>query len=301
MSSTLTITAKNLAQKTRLDRAIRNHYPNWGRRAVQALVTAGKVKVNGQKVWLCSWQVANGDQLEIANPPQEKVPPPTLFDESWLIAEDEQIIAINKPAGLLSHATRWTSAGNLLDLVTARFGAVTLFHRLDRDTSGVMIFTREGSSDVNRYLDAAFKARTVQKEYLAVVPSPNGLAQTDTIENRLGQHPSRRDMMSVVERGGKRAVTRYELGEEKNGLQLVHLWPQTGRTHQLRVHMAHLRAPILGDRLYGNKSLDQQHGIERLMLHAHKITLPAADSFVERVFVAAVGFRTADWEVGADE
>ena len=304
MSSTLAFTVRNLTEENRLDRVIRNRHPKWGRRAVQSLVTAGNVKVNGKKVWLCSWKIDNGDRLEISSPPQEKVPPPTRFDDSWLIAEEGLLIAINKPAGLLVHTTRWNSTGNLLDLVSARFGAVTLIHRLDRDTSGVVLFAKEGngSREINRYLSTAFQTGRVKKEYLAIISSPNELEATGRIENRVGEHPSRRDMMVVVGQGksgkqgrkqkSKRAITLYaivqEEAQEGSGRQLVKLWPQTGRTHQLRIHLAHLGAPILGDRLYGSRSLDKQQGVTRLMLHAHKITLPAADGFAERVFVASL-------------
>ncbi len=172
------------------------------------------------------------------------------------------------------------ATANLLDLASARFGPLTLFHRLDRDTSGVVLLTHGGT--VNRYLDGAFKAGAVQKEYLAVVATPNRLAGQGVIDARLGPHASRRDTMAVVQRGGQRAVTRYEIITEAQGLQWVRLWPETGRTHQLRVHLASLGAPIVGDRLY-NPSWQQAN---RLMLHAWRITLPAVDGWPERVFSA---------------
>ncbi|HSN75387.1 MAG TPA: RNA pseudouridine synthase, partial [Anaerolineae bacterium] len=155
-----------------------------------------------------------------------------------------------------------------------------LFHRLDRDTSGVVLLTRGGP--VNRYLDGAFKAGAVRKEYLATVTSPNRLAAEGMIAVRLKPHPSRRDMMVVAERGGQSAVTRYQIIGEDRGLQWVRLWPETGRTHQLRVHLASLDAPIVGDRLYNPAW--QPAG--RLLLHAWRITLPAVIGWPERVFTA---------------
>jgi len=278
------ITAQGLEKPTRLDRFLRDRFPQWGRQAVQQLIGARKVKVNGQVVWLASWQVRNGDSVEIAETPTEKTPPPTQFDDRWIIAEETDLIAINKPAGLLSEPTRFTQTSNLLDLARARFGPVVLFHRLDRDTSGVILLTR--TSAINQYLDTAFKSRTIHKEYLAVVAKPNHLAHTGVIEARLGPHAQRHDMMRVVERGGQHALTRYEIVDEIiDGIgnqQLVRLWPETGRTHQLRVHLAHLGAPILGDRLYG---LRPGQG-ERLLLHAGRIALPLAEKFPARAYDA---------------
>lgn len=270
---------QGLAKPARLDRVLRDRFPEWGRQAVQGLISAKGVKVNGRTVWLASWQVQNGDQIEIAQPPAAKPAPLAHFEDRWLIAVEDELIVINKPAGLLSEAPSMRDAANLLDLAKTRFGELILFHRLDRDTSGVVLLTRPGP--INQYLDRAFKEGLVQKEYLAVVAKPNGLAASGVINARLDSHPQRRDMMTVVTRGGQAAVTRYAIVEENQNCQLVRLWPQTGRTHQLRVHLAHLGAPILGDRLYG-----QVDSAKRLLLHAQRITLPALASWPERSYTA---------------
>ncbi|MEZ4737016.1 MAG: RNA pseudouridine synthase [Caldilineaceae bacterium] len=141
--------------------------------------------------------------------------------------------------------------------------------------------TRPGP--INQYLDHAFKEGLVQKEYLAVVAKPNQLTQSGVIDARLDSHSQRRDMMTVVMRGGKAAVTRYAIVAENKERQLVRLWPETGRTHQLRVHLAHLNAPILGDRLYGRAD-----SATRLLLHAHRITLPDLDDFPSRTYIASL-------------
>ena len=279
-SKTTSFTAQGLQQPIRLDRTLRDRFPLWGRQAVQRLITAGKVKLRGRIVRLASWEVFNGDQIEVAEVPVEKTPPPVVFDAAWLIAEEADLIVVNKPAGLLSQSTQWTANANLLDLARVRFGDVALLHRLDRDTSGVVLLTRPGP--INKYLDEAFKNHTIRKEYLAVVPTPNRLEREGVIEARLGPHARRRDQMMVVERGGQRAVTRYAVEKESAVLQLVRLWPETGRTHQLRVHLAHLEAPLVGDRLYGR----QPTNAGRLLLHAERIELPAAEGFSARAFYA---------------
>lgn len=276
----LCIIVRGLTQPTRLDRVLRTAYPQAGRQAVQRLIGAGQVKVNGRTVRLSSWLVRNGDRLALLAEPPAKPPQPTAFDDAWIIAQDDDLIAVDKPAGLLPEPSRAPDAANLLDLARARFGPLTLFHRLDRDTSGVVLLTRGRA--VNRYLDEAFKAGAILKEYLAVVRAPNGLDAEGVISARLGPHPERSDRMTVMQRGGQRAVTRYQIIAEANDWQWVRLWPETGRTHQLRVHLAHLGAPIVGDRLY-NPAWEEA---ARLLLHAQRLTLPAVNAWQERSFTA---------------
>lgn len=246
---------------------LRTCYPDWGRQAVQQTITAGKVRVNGRIVWLCSWHLRNGDTVTVTEPPPPKPLPSTEFDMAWLIADDGDILAVNKPAGLLSEPANAPEASNLFDLARRRFGELTLFHRLDRDTSGVLLLTRPGP--INKLLTVAFQTHVVQKEYLAVVSSPNQLAQAGVITVRLAPDPRRQDRMVTVERGGQPAITRYAIVASSEVGQLVRLWPQTGRMHQLRVHLAFMGAPILGDRLYG-----ELRSASRLMLHARRIQLP---------------------------
>jgi RluA family pseudouridine synthase len=282
--------AAQLAKPTRLDRVLRDQFPRWGRQAVQRLIGANQVRLNGRVVRLSSWEVKNGDRLEIANPPADKEQGPSAWRDEWLVAEEADLVVVNKPAGLLAEATRFSPASNLLDLARSRFGELILFHRLDRDTSGLVLLTRAGP--VNRYLDSAFKNHTIQKEYLAVVATPNQLAPAGVIDARLGPSDERRDQIRVVARGGQRAVTRYEVAAEFTGRQLVRLLPETGRTHQLRVHLAHLGAPIVGDRLYG----PQPPKHPRLLLHACRLSLPDAEGFPAREFHAPLpaGFWDGD-------
>ncbi len=275
----LLLTAR-VSQPTRLDRWLREQFPDAGRQAVQRLISGGKVRLNGRLLRLSSWEVRTGDRIEIAEPPPAKPQSASAFDDAWIVAEEPDFIAVNKPAGLLSEATRFGQATSLLELARQRFGEVLLFHRLDRDTSGLVLLSRPGP--VNKYLDEAFKSRAVEKEYLAVVSASNRLQPSGVIDNHLGPHPQRRDQMAIVRSGGKRAVTRYAVEAEEQGRQLVRLWPETGRTHQLRVHLASLHAPILGDRLYGPPPKPG----ERLLLHALRIQLPAAAGFPPRTYEA---------------
>lgn len=275
----LTVEVRSLDAPQRLDQFLRRRFPEWGRRAVQRLIAGRQVAVNGRTVWLASWQVREGDRLTIAAAPEAKPAAVETFDEAWLVAEAADLIVLDKPAGLLSEPPRHRHAPNLRDLAIQRFGLLTLIHRLDRDTSGLVLLARDKAT--TRTLAAAFQSHSVMKEYVAVVHAPNRLAARGVIDARLDGHPQRSDMAAVVSRGGQHAITRYEVVASLAARQCVHLWPETGRMHQLRVHLAHLGAPILGDRLYGDAS-----SALRLLLHAHKITLPGTEASPARTFAA---------------
>ena len=269
LDASVSFVVAGLPAPERLDKHLRQHFPTWGRQAVQRIIGQRQVLVNGRPVWLASWAVRNGDRIDVTAPPPDKPAPAAIFDDDWLIAVEQDLVAVNKPAGLLVEPVRQgNEQTNLRDLAIARFGPLTLFHRLDRDTSGVVLLTR--SAELNRALAQAWQSRTVEKEYRAIVAARGALAAAGVIDLRLAPHPTRRDKMVVVDRGGQHAITRYAvLGQTTAGI-VVQLWPETGRTHQLRVHLAHLGAPILGDRLYGDPA-----SAPRLMLHALRLTLPA--------------------------
>lgn len=280
MTAKTTITINNLNKPTRLDRTLRKLLPNVGRKAINGLIQDRQVQVNHQIVWLNSWKINNGDVITLASLPETLPETPENFDPSWLIHEDESLIVVNKPAGLLSQGTKYTEQANLLSMAQAQFGNVTLFHRLDRDTSGVILLTR--SHAINRYLDTAFKARTIKKRYEALVHSPNRLEANGIINARIAPQNSKRNRMKIVQQGGQSAITEYKAHPPTASYQQVTLYPHTGRTHQLRVHLAHYDAPILGDRIYSQNA----DAYPRLYLHAYQITLPADDDFPERTFTA---------------
>ncbi len=280
----LRLTVQGLAGPTRIDRFLRDRFPAWGRKETGRLIGAGQVQVNGKKVHLASWEVRNGDRLAIANPPAARPDGPTRFDPAWLLEDDGALLAVNKPAGLLSEPTRWGEGTNLRDLAAAFVGEpLEMAHRLDRDTSGVIVLARPG--DTKRWLDAQFRTRTAHKQYVAVVHAPNELAAEGEIRAPLAPDPARDDRMRVVRAGGRPSLTCYRTQPPAPGrggaAQWVDLWPETGRTHQLRVHLAHMGAPILGDRLYGDPA-----SAPRLMLHALSLWLPGRDGGPPRRFDA---------------
>ena len=259
----------------RLDKVIRQAYPDWGRKAVGQLIHNRQVTVNGKAVWLSSWKVQVGDRIEIADPPAGKPQGPEKFDPAWLIVDEGDLLVVCKPAGLLSQPTRAGGHDDLLSLTQKAYGKdLRLFHRLDRDTSGLCLLTRPGP--INAYLDTAFKQREVVKEYVALVADRGSLAEGGQLRSYLAVHNRRPDLMQVVERGGQFAFTEYRVEEETPSGLRVRLHPHTGRTHQLRVQLAEMGAPIIGDVLYGGKPA------ERLMLHATRIALPEIPDFPAR-------------------
>jgi RluA family pseudouridine synthase len=269
----------DLPAGARLDRAIRDQFPHWGRAAVKTLLNTRKVSVNGKLVWLGSWKVRNGDQIAISAAPDARPAAPAEFDPAWLVAEDGGLIVVNKPAGLRSQASHKGDIEHLEALAAAQFGDVRLVHRLDRDTSGLVLFARPDKA-LNAYLDAAFKASEMHKEYLAVVAGELRVDQ-GTLHDYLDTDPTRSDKMTVVPKGGALALTDVQILAGNAGQQLLRLFPRTGRTHQLRVQCASRGAPILGDRLYGDAA-----SAPRLMLHAARLALPEREGFPERPFPA---------------
>ncbi len=275
-------TVKKLSAPTRLDKVINLQYPQWGRKAIKKMINDRKVKVGNKLVWLGSWEVENGEKIEILEAPKEKPVEIIQFDENWLLRDEGELIALSKPAGLLSQTTKAGGKDNLLDLSIQKFGKVSLFHRLDRDTSGLCLMTRPGK--VNAYLDKLFKERRVIKEYIALVSNQRKIEPEGVIKTRLRQHPKRRDQMVVVGKGGHYAESRYQVISEVEESSLIRVWPVTGRTHQLRIQLTYLGASIIGDRIYGGGAKKDL----RLMLHAYKINLPEADGFDAREFIAPI-------------
>lgn len=273
----------------RLDKALRAAFPDWGRRAVDEVIAAKQVRVNGRTVWLASWIIQIGDRIEVHRPPVDLPIGPTALADGWLIHVDEDIVVVDKPSGLRAEGTRADGRSeNLLSLCERRFGEVTLAHRLDRDTSGVLVLAR--TRVARQALDEAFKSHSLEKHYVAVVQVPNRLVDSGRISLSLAPDPRRHDRMIAVDAGGKTANTRYRVASRGELSDIVDLWPATGRTHQLRVHCAAMGAPILGDRLYGSAA-----SALRLMLHARSLEVPTIGAVAARTFVAQLppGFGSA--------
>ena len=246
-------------EKTRLDIMMVGIYKSYNRSTIQKFIEKGCVKVDGEVVLKPNSKFAEGVKIELNVPEDLKnadVKPEVLY-------EDENVIVVNKPEGLLSEAKgEYCSEKTLAD-----FGFVA--HRLDRDTSGVMILAK--SEEVQKFLKKQFQDRKVHKTYYAIVQGRPKLdaARIDLPLMRDLKHPT----TFRVDAGGKASETFYKVLKSNDKYSLVELKPTTGRTHQLRVHMKYLGHPILGDPVYGEEKAD------RLYLHAGslEITLPGGE------------------------
>ncbi len=257
----------------RLDRFLAGRCPDLSRSRIQELIREGRVKVNGVIVTKPALRLRGGQLVEVEvtpRPPLGVVPTPLPLK---VVYEDEDLLVIDKPAGLVVHPGAGHPTDTLANALVAYLGRMPtpderpgIVHRLDKDTSGLMVAAKNEAA--HRRLQADLKARRFKKGYLALVEGrlspPEGI-----IDAPVGRDPRRRTRMAVVSTG-RPAVTRYRVREYLGGATLVEVWPETGRTHQIRVHFASLGHPLVGDRLYGRACPT----LNRHFLHAFYLGFP---------------------------
>ena len=245
----------------------------------QKYIKAGYVSVNSKVVTTPKFEVDETDEIALNLPEKEQadVDLPILY-------EDDDVIVVNKPSGLLTHAKGGLSdEPTVAEIIRPKTSFATdtdrpgIVHRLDRDTSGLLIIAKNPESAA--HLQRQFAERTAKKTYIAITDSKPKL-NAAKIDLPIGRNPSAPSTFRI-DPNGKPAQTTYHVLTENDTQSLVELKPTTGRTHQLRVHLAHLNAPILGDRVYG-KSSDC-----RMMLHAQKLEV-ALPSGERKVFEAII-------------
>jgi 23S rRNA pseudouridine1911/1915/1917 synthase len=265
----------------RLDKFLVGQLQEFSRTRIQGLITDGFVEVNGRAAKKAGQTLESGFNVTV------RVPPPTPTD---LVAEDipldivfenEDLIVVNKPAGMVVHPAAGHASGTLVNAVLGyepdiegiggeeRPGVV---HRLDKETSGLILLAK--NERAHRWLQDQFRLRSVEKIYLALVdgkpPTPSG-----RVEAHIGRDPSHRKRMAIVsESRGREAISEYRTVESFREHTLLEFHPLTGRTHQIRLHCAFLGCPIVGDEVYGRKKTSLV--IDRHFLHAYrlKIILP---------------------------
>lgn len=265
----------------RLDKFLTGLLQEFSRSRIQGLIADGFVDVNGHAAKKAGQSLENGSNVTVRIPP----PAPTeLVAEDIpldILFENEDLIVVNKPAGMVVHPSAGHSSGTLVNAVLGyepdiegiggeeRPGVV---HRLDKETSGLILLAKNERS--HRWLQDQFRLRKVDKTYLALVdgkpPTPSG-----RVETFIGRDPSHRKQMAIVsESRGREAISEYKTVEEFQGYTLLEFHPFTGRTHQIRLHCAFLKCPIAGDEIYGRKKSTVK--LDRHFLHAYrlKIVLP---------------------------
>ena len=246
-------------KKERLDVFLANHIENATRSKVQRAIREGFVLINGKST-RSSHQVTPGEVIHVVlpkPPPQKALPENIPID---IVFEDDQLLVVNKPAGMVTHPAHGNYTGTLVNALlyychrlstasdTMRPGIV---HRLDKDTSGLMIIAKTDLAHAK--LAKQFSQRTIDREYQAIVwgrfDQPRGV-----IETMLGRSKSDRKKMAVVD-DGKSAITEYTVLHQFEYLSLVRLKLRTGRTHQIRVHLAHINHPVFGDPTYNGRRI----------------------------------------------
>ncbi|HNY77849.1 MAG: RluA family pseudouridine synthase [Sedimentisphaerales bacterium] len=245
-------------RERRIDKYLHGRFRNLSRHFLQNAIRSGAVKVNGQPV-KPSFKLSHRDVIEFVMPEPEKkeIEPEDIPLD--VLYEDDDLIVLNKPPDLIVHPARGNKHGTLVNALahysehlSSGLGEFRpgIVHRLDRNTTGVMVVTKH---DMAQWKVAKqFELRQVEKSYLAIVHGTPELT-ADRIDAPLGVHPKIREKYSIRPETGKEAVTFYEVVEAFRGFSLIHCKPRTGRTHQIRVHLSHLKHPIVADDMYGGK------------------------------------------------
>lgn len=248
------------------------HIETDSNKALKRHIESGSVRVNGKMERFASSKLKERDRVSFVIQEKKEIEP---FDKQAILFEDESLLICNKPSGvacdpkgILAHLSRYSKQ-------------LKLVHRLDKDTSGVLILAKTESA--KKKLEELFKERLVEKEYHAVV---NGIVlfQKKQVVNRLGkiQEFSGQSLYGSGVKGGLEAITRFSLIKRGKYSSLLACYPETGRTHQIRVHLAELGFPILGDVLYG-KEVGSRWSPGQLLLHAYRIKFshPETNEIIE--------------------
>ena len=276
----LRLEVPSAAAGTRLDRFLAE--PLGSRARAQTLIDSERVSIDG-RLRPKSHLVAAGEVVEVA--PDEDLPAPGELAqvEFGVEYEDEYVLVVDKPAGVVVHPARGHWTGTLAQALAGRGAGgdepsrAGIVHRLDRDTSGLLVVAK--SDDVHRALKSQLAARQIRREYIALV---EGLppARSGTIDAPIGRHRRERKLMSIDTDDPREARTHFELERALPAASLLRVVLDTGRTHQIRVHLAAIGHPVCGDRQYGTAGV---YGLRRQFLHAarlafeHPITGAAVD------------------------
>jgi len=283
MTALLGLTIPDAQAGQRLDVVLAGLLPDYSRSRLQEWVRQDRVRLDGRVV-ASRYRVVGGEQVTISVPASvgavDALPEDIPLD---VVYEDEHLLVIDKTAGLVMHPAAGNWSGTVLNGLLFRYPELAaipragIVHRLDKGTSGLFVVARTLTAHTS--LVQQLQARSMGREYTAVVQGE--LVSGGRVDAPVGRHPSDRKRMAV-NRAGKDAVTHYRLAEKFHAHTAITCKLETGRTHQIRVHMASIRHPLIGDATYGRRCFPQGrneaakqliHDFSRQALHAHRLTL----------------------------
>ena len=257
----------------RLDSVLAGMMPEYSRSFIQKLFENGSITVGGDPCSEKKRKAAAGDIVEITIPQPERLEVEAEDIPLDLVYEDDELLVVDKPAGMVVHPAPGNHSGTLVnalmyhcgDALSSINGVIRpgIVHRIDKDTSGLLMVAK--TDRAHNALSAQLAEHSITRRYKAIVYS-NIKEDEGTVDKPIGRDPGNRLRNAVVYTNSKNAVTHYRVLERFGGFTLVEAVLETGRTHQIRVHMAYIRHPLLGDTLYGPAK--NRYGAKRQMLHA---------------------------------
>ncbi len=282
---------------TRLDKYLAAHLVALSRTQLQRLIHEGHVQLS-HGVATASYRVQGGDRITLWVPPPQPARPAAEQIPLQIVYEDDSVLVLNKPPGLVVHPAPGHRSGTLVNALLFHCQTLSgvggevrpgIVHRLDKDTSGLLLVAKHDRS--HRHLAAQLKARQLRRCYMALVRGAMP-ASRGTIDAPIGRHPQQRKKMAVVTRSGRAARTHYQVLDAWGPISLLRVSLETGRTHQIRVHLAHVGHAVLGDAVYGVAAwhLPGHPGLERAVrafprqaLHAEQVRFqhPDTDQWLE--------------------
>lgn len=282
----------------RLDKQILETHPGFSRSRIEGLVKSGFVTVNGTVAEKAGMKVSEDDEIVVEIPPPVPAVPEPEDIPLDVVFEDEDMVVVDKAPGMVVHPAPGHFSGTLVNALLhhcpnlSGIGGVArpgIVHRLDQDTSGLIVVAKSQAA-MDGLVQAFSSHRNIEKTYLAVC---HGRPRLDAgrIENLIGRHPVDRKRMAIVGKNGKVAITNWRVFDcSRPQSTAVECKIETGRTHQIRVHMASLGCPVIGDKVYGKPALDKKLDPvpTRQMLHAWKLKLWHPVKRVEVAFEAPV-------------
>ncbi len=288
MENLIKITVEDDVKGSRIDAALAGSVQNLSRSAIQKLIEKGSVSLNGQVCTEKKQKVDAGDSIEVLVPEPKELDVTAENIPLDIVYEDDDVLVVNKPKGMVVHPAAGNYTGTLVNAVMyhcrGRLSSINgvirpgIVHRIDKDTSGLLMIAK--TDEAHKSLAAQLEKHTIRRSYQAIVYN-NFTEDEGTIDAPIGRDPSNRLRQAVTYSNSKEAYTTYRVLERFGRFTLIEAVLKTGRTHQIRVHMAYIKHPLLGDTVYGpSKPL---YGAKGQMLHAKTLGFvhPSTGEYME--------------------